>query len=347
MSEARDSVKGPFDRFSAAISHWSQFGRERLLPEYSLLQRAPYLALAAPHRSSANGHCQLVRCKDDWVAINLPRTEDRDMVPALLEFSQIGNTWEEIHGAAGERSAQSLVNQGRLLGMALAVLGETVQAGMVRHDDGSVLFSSSAGGQRWRHQPRVVDLSALWAGPLCGALLAQAGCEVVKIESIARPDNGLGVGGTFSALLNEDKVLLRFDFESAHDRRELQRLLRGADIVITSARRRGLDSAGLSPEPFVHHQPSLVWLAITAHGLAGSGAEHIGFGDDCAVAGGLVVRDCDDSPCFLGDAIADPFTGLHAAAIALKALATRSCGIFDISLAHTAAMVNAMRSTGL
>ena len=34
---------------------------------------------------------------------------------------------------------------------------------------------------------RVVDLSSLWAGPLCGALLARAGCDVVKVESVARP----------------------------------------------------------------------------------------------------------------------------------------------------------------
>src|SRR3546814_13899897 len=33
----------------------------------------------------------------------------------------------------------------------------------------------------------VIDLSALWAGPYCGGLLAEAGFEVVKIESPGRP----------------------------------------------------------------------------------------------------------------------------------------------------------------
>ena len=36
--------------------------------------------------------------------------------------------------------------------------------------------------------PLVVDLSALWAGPLCAHLLGLAGARVVKVESLGRPD---------------------------------------------------------------------------------------------------------------------------------------------------------------
>ena len=34
----------------------------------------------------------------------------------------------------------------------------------------------------------VADLSSMWAGPLCGHLLARAGATVVKVESPRRPD---------------------------------------------------------------------------------------------------------------------------------------------------------------
>jgi hypothetical protein len=345
MSEAPSSIERAFGRFSAAISHWSQFGHEKLCPEYPVLtQRASFLKLSPPSRTSANGQCRLVRCKDGWVAINLPRDEDRDMVPALLESSYAADTWTQIHSVAAERCAQSLLDQSRLLGMAVAALGEAVHAADTTSGDrGGVSSASSANARKWRHKPRVVDLSALWAGPLCGSLLAQAGCQVVKVESISRPDNSIGVGGEFSAMLNKDKISARFDFKSPHDRNELQSLLHHADIIITSARRRGLDSCGLSPESVLQLTPSLVWIAITGHGLAGPGAERVGFGDDCAVAGGLVDRGRDDSPRFVGDAVADPFTGLRAAALALKALATQNRGVLDISLAHTAAVVNAMR----
>lgn len=343
MTEAPRCLEGAFGRLSSAMSHWSRFGTKELRPDYSLMQRTEFFPLSRPNRTSANGHCRLVRCKDAWVAVNLPREEDRDMVSALLESPHTDDVWMQIQEAAAERCAQSLVNQGRLLGMAVSMLGEA------SHTDGNSggrggLVASGNDARQWCGEPRVVDLSALWAGPLCGALLALAGCRVVKIESVARPDNGLGVGGGFSARLNQDKSTVRLDFRSPHGRGELDRLLQDADIIITSARRRGLDSCGLSLERLLRRKPALVWIAITGHGLAGPGAERVGFGDDCAVAGGLVEFDGDDSPRFLGDAIADPFTGLRAAVIALKALAMRDRGVFDVSLARTAALVNAMRS---
>ena len=34
----------------------------------------------------------------------------------------------------------------------------------------------------------VADLSSMWAGPLCGQILAAAGATVVKVESPGRPD---------------------------------------------------------------------------------------------------------------------------------------------------------------
>ena len=172
------------------------------------------------------------------------------MVPALLESSYAADTWTQIHSVAAERCAQSLLDQSRLLGMAVAALGEAVHAADTTSGDrGGVSGASSANARKWRHKPRVVDLSALWAGPLCGALLAQAGCQVVKVESISRPDNSIGVGGEFSAMLNKDKISARFDFKSPHDRGELQSLLHHADIIITSAGVAAWTPADFLPNP--------------------------------------------------------------------------------------------------
>ena len=73
-------------------------------------------------------------------------------------------------------------------------------------------------------------------------------------------------------------------------------------------------------------------MAITAHGFAGPGATRVGFGDDCAAAGGL-VRWEDGAPRFLGDALADPLTGLEAA---LAVLAGQR-GLVDMAMARVAA----------
>ena len=56
-----------------------------------------------------------------------------------------------------------------------------------------------------------------------------------------------------------------------------------------------------------------VWLRITGYGTEAGSAERVAFGDDAAVAGGLVGYD-GAGPVFVGDAIADPLTGLEAAA---------------------------------
>ena len=79
-----------------------------------------------------------------------------------------------------------------------------------------------------------------------------------------------------------------------------------------------------------------MWIAITAQGWRGDAAMRVGFGDDCAAAGGLVRWD-EDRPQFVGDALADPLTGLTAATLALEALAKQQCGVIDVSLARTAA----------
>ena len=73
-------------------------------------------------------------------------------------------------------------------------------------------------------------------------------------------------------------------------------------------------------------------MAITAHGFTGPGALRVGFGDDCAAAGGLVDWQGDE-PRFRGDALADPLTGLEAA---LAVLAGRT-GLIDMAMARIAA----------
>ena len=93
---------------------------------------------------------------------------------------------------------------------------------------------------------------------------------------------------------------------------------------------------GLDEERLFSLNPGLLWIAITAHGWRGEGAMRIGFGDDCAAAGGLVRRE-GAAPLFLGDALADPLTGLTAATWALEAIAAGRSGLLDVALAQTAA----------
>ena len=75
-------------------------------------------------------------------------------------------------------------------------------------------------------------------------------------------------------------------------------------------------------------------LRVTAAGRVRG--ERVAFGDDAAVAGGLVVWD-ESGPCFCADAVADPLTGLAAAVGVLDALKQRHSVLLDIAMARVAA----------
>jgi crotonobetainyl-CoA:carnitine CoA-transferase CaiB-like acyl-CoA transferase len=79
-----------------------------------------------------------------------------------------------------------------------------------------------------------------------------------------------------------------------------------------------------------------VWVSITGHGRTGPARDRVGFGDDAAVAGGLVCRQ-DGRPVFCADAIADPTSGMVAAAAVLDALATGGRWLLDVAMSGVAA----------
>ena len=103
--------------------------------------------------------------------------------------------------------------------------------------------------------------------------------------------------------------------------------LERADVVVTSARPAALERLGLSAERLKRK----TWVAITAHGAVGCGALRVGFGDDCAVAGGLVAW-VDGAPRFMGDALADPLTGVEAALAVLGG----GRGLIDMAMSRVA-----------
>ncbi|MEJ0046865.1 MAG: CoA transferase [Rhodospirillales bacterium] len=185
----------------------------------------------------------------------------------------------------------------------------------------------------------VVDLSSLWAGPLAGALLLRAGAEVIKVESVARPDGARRGHSGFFDRLNGGKRCVALDFADARGLAALRALLRHADIVIEGSRPRALRQMGIVAEEFLAERPELVWVSVTAYGRDATVGEWVGFGDDAAVAAGLSQRMAETygQMLFVGDAVADPLTGLQAAVAALAAWRQGRGGLVALSLAGVAA----------
>lgn len=282
-----------------------------LLGETLLGERAVLNDFTIPGRQSAGGGCRLYETRDGWIALNLARSDDRDLLPALFRDASLDPRDDAgITSAFSLRPSANLLTQGRELGLAIASTDE---------EPASPPVALLAEGQEVlrcpENRPLVVDLSALWAGPLAGHLLSLAGGEVVKVESRTRPDAMRQGDPALFALLNQGKASALVDIGTKEGRVALIGLLRRADIVIEAARPRALQQLGIDAREILDSQPGLVWLSITAHGASGVAADWVGFGDDCGVAGELssALGQAAGATGFVGDAIADPLTGIIAA----------------------------------
>jgi crotonobetainyl-CoA:carnitine CoA-transferase CaiB-like acyl-CoA transferase len=175
----------------------------------------------------------------------------------------------------------------------------------------------------------VADLSSLWAGPLCTGLLAQGGAEVTKVESRTRPDGARRASRRFWRLLNGAKAEMRVELGQLRD------AIEAADVVVLGSRRRAYEQLGIDVDEVLAARSDKVVVAITGHGWHD---DRVGFGDDAAVAGGLVALHPDDGePRFLADAVADPVAGLHAAVAAARSVVEGGRWFVDVSLAGVSA----------
>lgn len=296
-------------------------------------ERAAIAGYSRQGSCSVGGSCRLLRTADGCIAINLPRNDDWEQLPALLSAEDTVETiapgdWGALERNLARRSSASILDLARLLGLAVseASLLETERPWIIaRHTDRQAPPDTL---------PLVVDLSALWAGPLCASLLGFAGARVIKVESSRRPDGARNGPSDFFDLMNGNKESLVLDLHHDQGRTQLKTLLQRADIVIESSRPRALRQMGIEAESLLANKPGMVWLSITGYGRDADNELRIAYGDDAGVAAGLsqALYENYGEYLFCGDAIADPLTGLHAAVAANAAWYSGCGGLLDISL---------------
>jgi hypothetical protein len=327
-----------------ALAALREISQSEALPENGALllgERARLLGLKRQGSVSPNGGCRLLPTRQGRIALSLPRKEDWELLPALI--GRPAEDWQALARIIVNRDAGKLVEQGRLLGLAIA------------HDKPASAAPEPFTIQLLGHPrhlgrrmiPLVLDFSSLWGGPLAGSLLGACGMRVIKIESTTRPDGARAGNETFYNLLNADKESLALDFRDPADLECLRKLVGAADIVIEGSRPRALAALGIDAKKEVSR--GATWLSITAHGRTGEAANWIGYGDDAAVAGGLsaVMQSVYGEPLIAGDAIADPLTGITAAVAGLAAHVTGGARLVSLSLAGVVAHACALRIAAL
>ncbi len=175
-----------------------------------------------------------------------------------------------------------------------------------------------------------LDLSGHVAGPFCGSLLGDLGCDVIKVEL---PDGGdthrgrnplyEGYGPSFRAL-NRNKRSLTLDLRKPRGKEILLKLLEEADVLLENFRPETRAKLGLDYERLSKLNPGLVHCSITGYGQEGPYRDKPGFDTiGQALSGMLSLMTDFDKPKVVGVSVTDHSTGVFAAYGILAALMAR------------------------
>lgn len=292
-------------------------------------ERAAYAGLGRNAPWSCGGAFRILPSADGDVGISLARPSDLELIPALVETAADthDDPWDLVADWLAATTAAEAEGRLRLLALPGGAVPTTPPAdrtGVITRARGEVRSS-----RRADEPPLIVDLTSLWAGPLCAHLLGSLGARVIKVESRQRPDGARRGPAAFFQLLHEGHEQLVLDFDTELD--QLRKLVGEADLVLEASRPRALRHLGLIAEETVAAGTS--WLSITARGRE---SDAVGFGDDIAASAALVAYD-EGRPIPAGDALADPLAGVAAAAAAAAALSSGEARLIDVSMLHVAA----------
>ena len=228
----------------------------------------------------------------------------------------------------------------------------------IGHDDGSIEWPSrtdaptraghgsrlegGAGAGTWRlplADIRVVDCTAWWAGPVATAALAALGADVIKIESVTRPDN-MRFASTrpptqdrwwewspiFHAA-NAGKRGVTFDLSRPEGSEMFERLLRTADVLVENFTPRVMEQFGFDWDRVHSLNDQLIMVRMPAFGLDGPWRDRTGFAQTMECLTGMSwLTGFADGPPVLVRGACDPLAGMHAVVATMLALMERDRG---------------------
>lgn len=197
---------------------------------------------------------------------------------------------------------------------------------------------------------RVLDLSRILAGPLCGQLLGDHGAQVIKVESPSGDDTrGWGTilpqgSSSYYDSVNRNKQNICLDLREESSRETLWELVEQADVVIENFKPGTMARWGMDFERDLQpHKPELIYCRISGYGDDGPLGGMPGYDAALQAYSGMmsINGEADRDPMRLGVPIVDMVTGMNAFSGILMALYERArtglgqiveCTLFDTSL---------------
>jgi len=125
---------------------------------------------------------------------------------------------------------------------------------------------------------KVLDFSTLLPGPMCTLMLAEAGADVIKIERSAGDEMRaytpkFGTDSVNFALLNRGKKSIVADLKSPDIIKQIESLVREADVLVEQFRPGVMDRLGLGFTALSKINPRLIYCSITGYGQSGPYAQ--------------------------------------------------------------------------
>ena len=118
---------------------------------------------------------------------------------------------------------------------------------------------------------RVLDLTRILAGPVCGRALAACGAEVMLVNSPHLP-NIESIADT-----SRGKLSAHVDLQTQDGRVALERLIAEARVFVQGYRPSRLSALGFSSQSIAKRRPGIVCVSLSAYGETGPWCERRGF----------------------------------------------------------------------
>jgi formyl-CoA transferase len=179
---------------------------------------------------------------------------------------------------------------------------------------------------------RVLEATTTWAGPMCAAVLADFGADVIKVEipsgDISRTvqPNLPGTEVSFMhATVNRNKRALSLDVRTEQGRDIFLQLAASTDVIVENFKVGTMTRYGLGYEQLYEVKPDIVYVSITGWGQFGPNHEAAGYDPLAQAASGFMSMNgsADGPPTKAATFLADDLGGLHAALGAMAALRHR------------------------
>jgi crotonobetainyl-CoA:carnitine CoA-transferase CaiB-like acyl-CoA transferase len=184
---------------------------------------------------------------------------------------------------------------------------------------------------------RILDLTAVWAGPYATRLLADMGAEVIKVEGAANPDMLRSLAflpepdprsynkAAYFNHNNRNKLACSIDLNRPEGIDLVLRLAAVSDVIIENFRADVMDRLGLSYERVKAARPDIIYVSMPGHGKSGRERGYVAYGTNVEQLAGLVsvTGYLGGPPQKSGISYGDPTAGTAAAGAVVCALVHR------------------------